>query len=155
MTRTTAMPFDLPHPDPDAEFYEGVPTKRAVAWVIDFVICLVAAAALTLVVGIMTIGVGFLFFPGILFLIAFFYRFTTIASGSATWGMAFTGIELRDRSGRRLDPLTAALHTGIFMFLMASIIGWAATVAAILLTRYHQGIPDLLLGTTAINRPAF
>ncbi len=155
MSRTGHMPFDLPHPDYDAEFYEGVPTKRAVAWVIDFVICLIAAAALTLVVGIMTIGVGFFFFPGILFLITFFYRFTTIAGSSATWGMAFTGIELRDRSGQRLDPLQAAFHTGIFMFLMASLVGWLATVAAILLTRYNQGIPDLLLGTTAINRPAY
>ena len=148
------MPRDLPHPDYDAEFYEGVPTKRAVAWVIDFVICLIAAAALTLVLGILTIGVGFFFFPAIYFLIAFFYRFTTIADRSATWGMSFTGIELRGRTGQRLDPLQAALHTGIFMFLMASLIGWAATVAAILLTRYHQGVPDLLLGTTAINRPA-
>lgn len=148
------MAFDLPHPEYDAAFYEGVPLKRAIAWVIDFLICVTAAAALTLVVGIMTIGVGFFFFPAILFLISFFYRFTTIAGGSATWGMAFTGIELRNRSGGRLDPLMAAIHTGVFMFLVASLVGWIATAAAIVLTRYHQGIPDLLLGTTAINRPA-
>ena len=67
--------------------------------------------------------------------------------------MRMMGIELRDRRGDRFDLGTAAAHTGIFMLLMASLLGWIATVTCILTTRYRQGLPDLLLGTAAINRP--
>lgn len=144
----------LPDPEYDAQFYQGVPGKRVAAWIVDFLIVLAAALAATLVIGILTLGLGFVFFPGILFLVSFFYRTLTIAEGSATWGMRVMGIEFRTRQGYRLDFLTAAVHTGIFMFLMATIVGWIATAIAILVTPYKQGLPDLVLGTTAINRPA-
>lgn len=144
---------DLPHPDYDAQFYAGVPAKRALAWLMDSIVIAVLSVAATALFGIVTLGLGFMLFPAILFLVSFLYRWLTIAGGSATWGMRFMGIELRSRSGDRLDPLTAAVHTGIFLFLMASMIGWALTVTAILVTRYNQGLPDLVLGTTAINRP--
>ncbi|NNU80516.1 RDD family protein [Halovulum dunhuangense] len=144
---------DLPHPEHDRQFYAGVPAKRAAAWVIDALVILVAAAAVTLVFGVLTLGFGLMLFPFILFGASFLYRTLTIAASSATWGMMLMGIEFRDRRGHRLDLVTAALHTGLFLFLMASVIGWIATVAAMLLTRYNQGVPDLLLGTTAINRP--
>ena len=143
----------LPDPEHDTQFYDGVPSKRLAAWVIDFLIIGAMTVAVTLPLGILTLGFGFVFFPAILFLATFFYRTLTIASASATWGMRMMGIEFRTRQGHRMDLLTAAIHTGIFMFLMASIIGWIATVAAILMTRYNQGLPDLVLVTTAINRP--
>ena len=62
-------------------------------------------------------------------------------------------IEIRTRTGDRLDLGTAAVHTAVYMFLMATVIGWAVSALCIMATRYHQGLPDLLLGTAAINRP--
>lgn len=144
---------DLPDPEYDAQFYDGVPSKRLVAWVIDAIAILILTMVSTLIIGVLTLGLAFVFFPGILFLISFGYRWLTIADASATPGMRLMGIELRTRSGDRLDPITAAIHTGVFLFLMATMIGWIATIVAILGTRYNQGLPDLLLGTTAINRP--
>ncbi|MEM8869342.1 MAG: RDD family protein [Pseudomonadota bacterium] len=144
---------DLPHPKYDSQFYEGVPSKRLAAWFVDAFAILVISLLTTGVLGVLTLGLGFVFFPAILFIVSFGYRWVTITGASATPGMYLMGIELRNQNGDRLDPLSAAIHTGIFMFLMATIVGWIATVFSILGTRYNQGIPDLLLGTTAINRP--
>ncbi len=144
---------DLPDPEYDAQFYDGVPSKRLVAWMIDAIAILLLTVISTLIIGVLTLGLAFVFFPGILFLISFGYRWLTIADASATPGMRLMGIELRTRAGDRLDAITAAIHTGVFLFLMATMIGWIATIVAILGTRYNQGLPDLLLGTTAINRP--
>ena len=144
---------ELPDPDRDAQFYEGVPAKRLVAWVVDFLIIGIFALIATMIFGLLTLGFGVVMFPVIMITVGFAYRTLTIASQSSTWGMRLVGIELRSRTGDRFDLLHAAIHTAIFMFLMASIIGWAATVISIAATRYNQGIPDLILGTTAINTP--
>ncbi|MSU90984.1 RDD family protein [Rhodobacteraceae bacterium 2CG4] len=144
---------DLPHPEHDTQFYDGVPLKRLVAWLIDFTAIVLATVVATLAIGLLTLGLGFALFPAILFLVTFLYRWLTIAGSSATPGMMLMGIELRSCDGHRLTPVIAAVHTGIFMFLMASVVGWIGTAVSIWVTRYNQGLPDLLLGTTAINRP--
>jgi len=144
---------DLPDPAYDRQFYTGVPLKRFFAWVVDFAIIGIFSLIATMVFGIVTLGIGFALLPAILLFVTFIYRAGTIAASSSTWGMRFMGIELRTQSGDRLSPLLAAMHTGIFMFLMATVFGWILTVISIIGTRYHQGIPDLILGTTAINTP--
>ncbi|MEM8789041.1 MAG: RDD family protein [Pseudomonadota bacterium] len=155
MTESTMIPplNDLPHPEFDRQFYEGVPGKRLAAWIVDFLAITVLALIASLALGVVTLGVGFMFLPGIFFLTTFAYRTLTIAQASATPGMRLMGIELRQSNGDRLTPVLAAFHTGIFMFLMATLVGWIATAIAMLVTRYNQGLPDLILGTTAINRP--
>jgi len=144
----------LPDPDLDAQFYDGVTLKRFVAWVIDAIIIGILSVLASLVVGVMTLGLGFLLVPLIFVAVTFAYRGLTIATRSATWGMRLVGIELRNRAGNRLEPLQAFLHTAIFMALMATLLGWIITVICILSTHYRQGVPDLILGTTAINVPA-
>ncbi|MEM9778902.1 MAG: RDD family protein [Pseudomonadota bacterium] len=144
---------DLPHPQYDSQFYEGVPSKRFVAWLIDTFAISVISGVVTFVLGVLTLGLGFVFFPAILFLVSFGYRWLTISGMSATPGMHVMGIEFRTRDGNRLEPVTAAVHTGLYLFLVASVIGWVATIISILGTQYNQGLPDLILGTTAINRP--
>lgn len=150
--RMTIFP-NLPDPDRDSQFYEGVPSKRLTAWIIDFLIITVFTLVASVAIGILTFGFGFALMPMIFFGTSFFYRTLTIASQSSTWGMRMMGIELRRQDGHRLDPATAAIHTGIFMLLMASVIGWIISSLAIVSTRYNQGLPDLFLGTTAINTP--
>ncbi|MEO0911658.1 MAG: RDD family protein [Pseudomonadota bacterium] len=146
--------MSLPHPEFDAAFYETIPLKRFVAFVIDFVIIAGLAGAAVLVFGILTLGIGFAFFLPITLLVGFAYRWLTIGARSATFGMLFMGVELRGRSGRHLTPQEAMLHSGIFIALTLTVIGWVATVIAIMATERHQGLPDLFLGTVAINRPA-
>lgn len=147
-------PSHLPDPEHDAHFYDGVPSRRLVAWFVDFAVITVLSLIATAIFGVLTLGFGFMALPFIFLATAFVYRTLTIASASATWGMRMMGIELRTRMGERFDFGHAAIHTGIFMVLMASIIGWIATVVAILGTRYNQGLPDLVLGTVMINSPS-
>lgn len=147
--------FSVPLPDPelDAEFYETVPLKRLIAFFIDAVIISAVAIVSVLVFGIVTLGIGFAMAFPIALLIAFGYRWITLASNSATFGMRFMGIEIRGASGAPLTSSEAAFHSGIFIALTFTVIGWIATVITIMATARHQGLPDLLLGTAAVNRP--
>jgi uncharacterized RDD family membrane protein YckC len=144
----------LPDPDRDPQFYEGVPSRRLAAWVFDLAVILLIGVPVAVVFGLATFGFGFALFPLVLAAVGFFYRTATIASGSATWGMRVMGIELRRHDGTRFDLLTALLHTGIYTVAFSVIVLQLISCAAILTTRYRQGLQDIILRTTAINRPA-
>jgi len=66
--------------------------------------------------------------------------------------MRFMGIELRSARGDRLGALEAGLHTGLHLACMAFVLPQIASIAAMLLTPRGQGLPDLALATTALNR---
>ena len=140
---------NLPDPEIDAVFFEGVTAKRLFAWVFDVVVTLV----LSILFSIFTLGIGFFLFPLVWILISFVYRTLTIAAGSATWGMRIAGIELRDRDGLHLDTGYAFMHTLIYSITMATVLFQILSAGLMLTTRYKQGIADIFLGTTAINRP--
>ena len=143
----------LPDPERDRQFYDGVPMRRLFAWFIDVAIILAVGVPLALVFGLATLGFGFALFPVILAATGFFYRTATIAGGSATWGMRAMGIELRRGDGTRFDFFTALMHVGIYTVCVGVFVLQLVSCLAILGTRYRQGIPDLVLSTTAINRP--
>ena len=144
----------LPDPEHDRQFYEGVPARRLVAWFIDLAIVLAVGVPVAVVFGLMTLGFGFALFPIVVGGIGFLYRTATIAGGSATWGMRVTGIEFRRGDGSRFDLMTAFLHTAIYAVALSVIVLQLISCVAILATRYRQSLPDIVLGTTAINRPA-
>ena len=149
----------VPSPYEDEQFYAGVPARRLVAFLIDLVIAAVLMTLIVVVgaiVGFFTFGLGWLV-AALLFVSAdFLYRWLTISAGSATWGMAISGIELRDRRGERLDPGQAFVHTAAFYVVG---IGGLIAVPIILnllvmfLSPHRRLIHDFLLGTVAINRP--
>jgi len=140
----------LPDPDLDAQFYDSVPTRRLIAWGIDGVITF----GITLALSIFTFGVGFFIFPMMWLVIGFFYRSASISAKSATPGMRLVGIEFRDRQGQRLSTALALAHTAIFTFASGAMVLQLLSIVMILSTRYGQSLQDLILGTTAINRPA-
>lgn len=144
----------LPDPETEAEFYEGVPSRRAVAWVVDVLVVLAIGVPMALLFGIFTLGFGFAAFPLILSAVGLLYRTSTISNRSSTWGMRFMGIELRRHDGSRLDATTAFLHSLIYTGCMMMFPFQIISCISILATRYRQGLQDLALGTTAINRPA-
>jgi uncharacterized RDD family membrane protein YckC len=147
-------PMDgLPDPDHDRQFYAGVPGRRFVAWLIDGAVALAVGVPVAVIFGILTLGFGFALFPMILGAVWFLYRTATVANASATWGMRFTGIEFRRGDGTRFDLLTAALHSGIAVVCLGTFVLQLISCVTIVGTRYRQGLPDIILGTTAINRP--
>lgn len=148
-------PMDgLPDPERDAQFYDGVPARRLAAWLVDALVVLAIGVPIAVIFGIVTLGFGFVLFPMFLIGVSFLYRTTTIAAASATWGMRAFGIELRRSDGTRFDFATAVLHTFIYTVCFSVIVLQAISCAAMAGTRYGQGIPDIILRTTAINAPA-
>lgn len=144
----------LPDPERDRQFYDGVPARRFAAWLVDLALILMVGVPLALIFGIATLGFGFALFPLVVAGVGFVYRTLTITSGSATWGMRLTGIELRRHDGARFDFMTAILHTAIYTFAISLVAVQLVSCVAMLGTRYGQGLSDIVLRTTAINRPA-
>ena len=140
----------LPDPEAQPEFYDGVPMKRLLAWLIDsaLVLCFCILAL------ILTLGIGFFFLPALWLVVGLAYRIVTLARGSATWGMIMMSIEIRRHDGSRLDPLTAALHTMGYSLSMAFFVPQVISVIMMLTDNAARGLTDRLLGTAAINRRA-
>lgn len=138
----------LPDPDTQPQFYDGVATKRLLAWVVDTVlIALVAVAILPF-----TAFTGLFFFPFLLLVVGFIYRTTTLAGGSATWGMRLFSIEFRTMHGERFDLGTAFAHTLGYSISIAMFPAQVVSIILMLTTARGQGLTDHVLGTVAMNR---
>ena len=139
----------LPDPERQAEFYDSVPVKRGLAWVVDTILI----ALITTVLALLSI-VGVFFWLAIFVGVSFVYRWITIALGSATPGMRLMAIEFRDAYGQRLNTMQALLHTvGVFgAWGFGS--GQLASIVFMVTTDRGQGLTDMVLGTTALNRRA-
>lgn len=143
------MHLGLPDPVTKPQFYTGVLAKRAAAWVFDVVL----VGILCVIIVPFTVFTALLFFPLLMLVVGFIYRWFTIARKSSTWGMRLMGIELRDHDGLRLDSQSALMHTAGYSFSMAMAPLQLVSVLMMLLSDRKQGLTDHLLGTTAINKP--
>ncbi|WP_170399654.1 RDD family protein [Ruegeria arenilitoris] len=140
----------LPDPDSQPEFYQSVATKRFVAWLFDIALI----SLLCIVPVFLTFGAGLFFLPLIYGVISFVYRVVTIANGSATPGMRFMGIELRDAFGARMDMGKAVAHTAGYFVSMAFFVVQIVSVVMMLTSARCQGLTDAFLGTVMINQRA-
>lgn len=138
----------LPDPDIQPEFYAGVPTKRLLAWVLDMVV----VVGMTLVILPFTAFTGLLFLPVLMITIGFIYRVLTLANGSATWGMRLMAIEIRDMRDRPLDLGMAFLHTLGYSISISMMFVQLISIVLMGGSSYGQGLTDMVLHTTAVNR---
>lgn len=139
-----------PDPDMQPQFYEGVPTKRLLAWVVDTIII----AALTLFTIPFTFFVSLFFLPLMFVMLGFAYRVVTLSRGSATWGMRMMAIELRDSNDRPFDMSQAFLHTvGYSVSIMVAPLQ-LISIVLMLSSERRQGLTDLVMGSVALNRRA-
>jgi uncharacterized RDD family membrane protein YckC len=139
-----------PDPQRHGAFYDGVVTKRFLAWLID----LVLIALLTAVIVPFTAFTALFFLPGLFLFLGFIYRWSTLTGRSATWGMRLMDIEFMDRNGQRFDAATAFLHTLGYSLSMAFGLPQLISVILMLISSRGQGLSDHVLGTVAINSPA-
>lgn len=142
--------------DEDWRLYEGVRTRRVMAFLIDYVIILllmIPFAILVFLLGIVTLGLGWMLFAVFGPFVALTYVAMTLGGGrQATVGMQMTGIRLARLDGLRIDPLLAIVHTVLF---------WAGNVftsglillATLVLDR-KRTVHDLLLGTVVVRDKA-
>ncbi|WP_417242524.1 RDD family protein [Celeribacter sp.] len=142
--------WGLPDPETQAAFYDSVPTKRLVAFVLD----MIAIVILSALIVPLTAFTGIFFFPFIVTVVSYAYRVVTLANGSATLGMRLMGIEFRTAKGEMFDLKYALMHTTLFTIWGVIFIAQVASVVMMLTTARKQGLSDLLLGTAAINKPS-
>jgi uncharacterized RDD family membrane protein YckC len=140
----------LPDREYQAEFYDAVAPKRLVAWFVDSILIV----GLSLLAVLLTAFVGLLVWPLLYLVIGFVYRTVTLANGSATLGMRFCGLELRDLSGRRLDAGQATWHTVLYTVCLSVPILQLISIIMMVTTPKGQGLGDSVLGTVMINRRA-
>lgn len=146
----TYATFDSALPDPrtSPEFYDGVLTKRVFAWIIDVILIgLIAAIAVPF-----TAFLGLLFFPFLMLVLGFVYRWFTIAGGSSTWGMRMMAIELREADGGKMSSNSALWHTIGYSVSVTVAPLQLVSMLMMLMTDRRQGLTDTIMGTAMINR---
>ena len=125
MSQTITLDAGELHYDPAVhpELYEGVRTRRVFAFLIDFAVILVlmvVAYVVIAIVGVFTLGLLWLLFPAVWPVVAILYSVLTLGGPySATPGMRFMGIEIRNVRGERMDYAIALLHALGFWFSVA------------------------------------
>jgi uncharacterized RDD family membrane protein YckC len=137
----------------DVRLYEGVRTKRVFAFLIDYLfvgLLMIPFAVIILILGVLTLGLGWMLFAVLFPLVALTYVATTLGGErQATPGMAMMGIRLERLDGRKIDGLFAIVHSALF---------WAAnallTPLVLLftfITDRKRTLHDLLLGTVVVR----
>lgn len=150
MYHDDAALWGLPDPHSQSGFYENVPAKRLIAFVIDLVVAVILSALIVP----FTAFTGIFFFPFLLAVVSFAYRIVTLARASATIGMRMMGIEFRTSKGERFDLGMAFLHTALFTVWSSMGVPQVVSVVLMLTTARKQSLSDLILGSAAINRPS-
>ena len=147
--QTFAYGSRLPEPDARPDIYAGARLSRALAWVLDvFIVGVICTLLLPF-----TAFIGIFFFAAMMLVVGFFYRWWTLAARSATWGMRFFGIQIRRLDGRTLTGGEAFLHTLGYSVSVVMAPAQLISVCLMGVTPRGQGLTDLVLGTTAVNRP--
>ena len=133
----------------DWRAYSGVLSRRVFAFLIDYLIVAalwVPAAVVVFFIGIITLGLGFLLYPILFFIVAGLYFGLSLAgSTQATPGMRAMGIAMVRLDGRKLDFVTAIAHLALF-WILNSVLTPLILLAG-LFTERSRLIHDLLLGT--------
>lgn len=133
----------------DVRAYEGVRTRRILAFVIDYIVIALLTIAFAIVVfflGFLTLGLGWMLYGVLVPAVALLYIWNTLGSADqATTGMKMMGIRLDRLDGRPIDGMTAVVHSVLF---------WAGNVIlsplVLLVTLFSdrkRTLHDLLLGT--------
>ncbi len=135
------------------ELFDGILSKRIVAFIIDavlIVMLMIPAALMIFILGIVTLGIAWLLFPALFAIVALGYCALTLGGrASATPGMRFVGVEMRTWNGQKMFALLAVMHALIFWFSVGILTPFILLVG--LFTRRRQLLHDLLLGVVALN----
>jgi uncharacterized RDD family membrane protein YckC len=149
-----AMSDNLPDPATNPELYDGVLTRRVLAFIVDMVIVSLALGAVSLVgfiLGFLTFGLGWLATLIVLPLIVIGYYALTLGSPArATIGMQMMDLVLTPTRGQPLDGPVAFVHT--LLFWITAWIAWPISLVVALFTPRRQMVHDLIAGTLMLRR---
>jgi uncharacterized RDD family membrane protein YckC len=137
----------------DWRAYSGVLSRRVLAFIVDYMIVLllcIPAAVVVFLLGIITLGLGFMLYPALFVIVALLYFGLTLGGpNQASPGMRMAGIAVARVDGKRMDFLTAMVHTVLF-WLINSILTPLILLAGLFIERSRL-VHDLLLGTVVVR----
>lgn len=135
------------------DLLEGVRTRRILAFLLDYVVVGILSAIAALVVGILgilTLGLGWLLYLVLVPLVAIAYvAFTMGGEKQATIGMEFFSLKLVRLDEGTIDPALAVLHSVLFWVI--HVLGTPILLAASLFSSKKRLLQDLLLGTVIVR----
>lgn len=144
----------LPSPSTAPELFEGVLTRRVLAFFIDLFVMglmILGFALIGLIAGFLTFGLAWLALilvvPATIML---YYGATLGSSRRATVGMQAMDIVLTPTRGQPLDGWMAIVHAAVFW--LTTWISWPLSLLFALFTPRRQMIHDLVTGTLMVRR---
>jgi uncharacterized RDD family membrane protein YckC len=146
-----------PHTNP--ELFEGVLSRRVVAFLIDFVILavpVVFVAMFIFVLGIVTLGFGFLLYmllwPAMIIWAIVYYGMTLGSPASATIGMRAMDLEMRTWYGSPAYFVLGSVHAVVFWVTVSALTPLVLLVP--FFNHRRRCLHDILVGTVVINNEA-
>lgn len=151
--RTPWWHGEPPLPSSAPQLYSGVVVRRCIAYLIDVLI--IAALGLCLgfalsIIGILSFG---LLSPVAVIVMALWpllYHSFFVATRGATPGMRCFGLELRDWSGRRVEPVQAVLVVLLF-YVSVSLTAWLVLLVVLFNDR-GRALHDILANTLMVRQ---
>jgi len=154
MSQTHATQTVLPDPATAPQLFDGVLTRRVVAYFIDLAIMGAMVAVLSLVgliAGFLTFGLAWAaLFVIVPVSIVLYYAVTLGSHRRATIGMQMMDIVLTPTRGQPLDGWMAIIHAGLFWITFW--ISWPVSLLFALFTPRRQMIHDLIVGALMVRR---
>ena len=148
------MSDNLPDPATNSELFDGVLTRRVMAFIVDMVIVGFALGVVTIVGGILgflTFGVGWLVtLVALPVIVVGYYALTLGSPARATIGMQMMDVVLTPTRGQPLDGPVAFVHT--LLFWITAWIAWPISLVVALFTPRRQMVHDYLAGTLMLRR---
>ncbi|MBX3575614.1 MAG: RDD family protein [Rhizobiaceae bacterium] len=137
----------------DDRLYDGVRTKRVVAFLIDYLLVglmMIPFGIAVLLLGLLTFGLGWMLFAVLFPAVALTYVWTTLGGpNQATVGMRVMGVRLERLDGRPVDGMLALIHTVLF-WAGNTVLSPLILLATLILDR-KRTLHDLLLGTVVVR----
>jgi uncharacterized RDD family membrane protein YckC len=156
------MAIDIkPHAyDPvlNPELFEGVLSRRILAFVIDLVILAIPVMLASIFIfafGIVTLGLGFflygLLYPATVIWALAYFGVTEGGPSSATIGMRVMDLEMRTWYGAPAYFVLGAVHAIVFWVSITALTPFIVLVA--FFNERRRLLHDMLVGTIVINNP--
>ena len=158
-----SISFDVkPHaydPATMPELFEGVLARRIVAFIIDLIVLsipIVLLAMFIFVIGVVTLGFGFILYallsPIMVLWALFYYGITLGSPRSATLGMRVMDLEMRTWYGSPAYFVLGAVHAIVFWITVSVLTPFVLLIG--LFNERRRCLHDILVGTIVINNEA-
>jgi uncharacterized RDD family membrane protein YckC len=154
-SRRSPLPWhgEPPSPSQAPYLYSGTVLRRSLGYLVDIVIIAVLGLCLGFalsVVGLLSFGLLSPLAVIVMALWPLLYHSFFLARAGATPGMRLFGVEVRDWSGRPVEPLQAVLV--VLLFYVSVSLTALLVLIVVLLTERGRALHDILANTLVVRR---